>query len=423
MTKESTKSDQHASVVLDNAMLFSAANYLVRHDGGGNVRNVNIFGLAGLADALVMHQRITVDQVGWEYFANAVPATWLPSIEPMLDIVEFALPPQEAVVDAVTQSSNSILLSYALTIVDQLTRTEGGRDLNTTYFSYTGSDLGRNRNEQELVSLLKDRLDLAIPPMHLHLRSYDHVSALQSLVRTVQYQYYAAELGQAYLPHDFRGRILNVMLRNQVQPSFRNAWEHLMARLTTSIKKEYNEELEWSHFPEDESFALWEKFQMPTFLAMALEKTTQVGDLFHHVRDIRNKAMPLRHLLEQYTDVDSVDNAAAIALDVRRVAHELDSTAPAKPASIFSVAIGFPPSVSLGINLPSTAAKRSLAFVRDIYDNHAVPLGLAKNMNRVFGAITQPLTLDPLLEIAPGENVIDTFFANAQFKSTEEKLV
>ncbi|GLI99012.1 hypothetical protein [Sphingobium sp. BS19] len=423
MSEKSTQSDQHASVVLDNAILFSAANYLVRHDGGNTVRNVNLFGLSGLVDALVMHQRITVDRAGWEYFADAVPATWLPSIQPMLNIVDFALPPQETVVDAVMQSSNSILLSYALTVIDQSTETEGGRDLNTTYFSYTGSDLGRNRNEQELVSLLQDRLELAIPPMHLHLRSYDHVSALQSLVRAVQYQCYATELGQAYLPHDFRGRIINVMSRDRVEPAFRSMWERLMARVTTNIEKAYNEKLEWSHFSDDGSFALWEKFQMPTFLTMALEKTKEVGDLFHHVLDLRNKAMPLRHLIEQYSDVDSVEKAAAIALDVRRVSHELDSVAPAKPTSVFSVAIGFPPSVSLRMNLPSSSAKRSVAFVRDIYDNHAVPLCLARDMGRVFGSVTQPLTLDPLLEVAPGENVIDSFFANTYSKSTGEKLV
>ncbi len=423
MTQTST--DKRASAVLDNAMMFSAANFLIRNNGGDNVRNVNLLGLAGLADALVMHQRITVDRAGWEYFAGSVPVAWLPSIEPMLDIVDFELPPQEVVVEAMVKSSNSILLGYALTMVDQLTQTEGGRDLNTTYFSYTGSDLGRQRNEQELVSLLEDKLETAIPAMHmhLHLRSYVHVSALQSLVRAVQYQHFATELGQAYLAHEFRGRILNVISRDRVQPSFRMIWERLMTRMSTSIAKEYNEKLDWAQPADDGSFALWERFQMPTFLAMALERTTSVGDLFHHIRDIRDKAMPLRLLLEQYTAVDSAKKGAELALDLRRVAHELDSVAPPKPGSVLSVSIGLPPSVSLRMNLPSLAAKRSVAFVRDIYDNHAVPLVLARDVSRVFGSVIQPLTLDPLLEIAPGENVIDAFVANTRLKSTGEPFV
>lgn len=147
MTNEPTNQDRRASAVLDNATLFSVANVLRRHDVGGNIRNVNLLGLAALADALVMHQRITVDRAGWEYFADAVPPTWLPSIEPMIDVEDLAFPPQEAVVDAVMQSSNGVLLGYALTVIDQMTRTEGDRDLNTTYFTYTNSDLGRNRTE------------------------------------------------------------------------------------------------------------------------------------------------------------------------------------------------------------------------------------------------------------------------------------
>lgn len=273
------------------------------------------------------------------------------------------------------------------------------------------------------MSLLQHGRDVAIPNMHLHLRNYEHVSALQSLVRAVQYEHVAADSGQAYLPHDFRGRILNVISREKTQPAFRGTWTRLMERVSKSIQKEYGEKLEWTQPADDGSFALWERFQMPTFLAMALERTTSVGDLFHHVREIRNKALPLRQLLEQYTHIDSDKESAALALDLRRVAHELDSVAPTKPGSVLSVAIGLPASISLRMNLPSLVAKRSVAFVRDIYDNHAVPLNLNRDVSRVFGTVTQPLTLDPLLEIAPGENVIDSFLANAKSRSTGEPLV
>ena len=63
------------------------------------------------------------------------------------------------------------------------------------------------------------------------------------------------------------------------------------------------------------------------------------------------------------------------------------------------------------MNLPSLTARRSVAFVRDIYDNHAVPLSLAKDIERVFGSVTQPLALSSLREIAPGENVLDFVLA------------
>lgn len=422
MSSTSLASGKHASVVLDNALLFSAANFLVRQKDGDKVRNVNLLGIAALVDALVMHQRLTVDRAGWDYFSEAVPATWLPSIAPMVDIVDFELPSQEMVVDAVVRSENTILLGYALTVIDQVTHTEGGRDLNTTYFTYTGSDLGRQRNEQELVSLLQERLNLAIPAMHLHLRNYEHVSGLQSLVRAVQYQHFASELGQAYLPHDFRGRVLNIVSRDRVEPKFRQLWQRLMARLTGSIEKEYDEKLEWTEPTADGSFELWQRLQMPTFLAMALERTTQIEDLFHHVTDIRNKARPLRELLEQFTETDSQEKGAKLALEVRRVAHELDSIAPTKPSSVLSVAIGLPASISLSLDIPSLTAKQSVAFIRDVYDNHAVPLSLEPDVKRVFGSVTQPLTLDRLKDVGPGENVLDSFLQHARSGSTWQQL-
>jgi len=423
MDHDLQSNETRAHAVLDNATLFSAANFLVRHNDGGKVRNVNLLGIAGLADALVMHQRITVDRAGWDYFTAAVPQEWLPSIEPMVDVSEFSMLPQEVVVEAVVKSSNSVLLGYALTVIDQITETEGGRDINTTYFSYTGSDLGRNRDEQELVSLLQEKLDLAIPDMHLHLRSYEHVSALQSLVRAIQYQHYAGQIGQAYIPHDYRGRILNVISRERTQPAFRGMWERLMARVSTSIKKQYDEKLDWTRPSDDGSFAVWERFQTPTFLAMALEKTKTVGDLFHHVRDIRNKARSLREMLERYTGVDNSKESAALALDIRRVAQELDSAAPSKPGSVFSVSVGLPASISLRMNLPSFGASKSVAFIRDIYDNHAIPLTLSRDMERVFGSVTQLLTLDPLKDVLPDQNVLDGFFERAQRAGGEQALL
>lgn len=423
MTVTPVPTDQHASVVLDNAVLFSAANLHVRNNSGDTIRNVNLLGLSALVDALIMHQRLTIDRRGWDYFAKVVPPAWLPSIQPMVDILDFDLPPQTAVAEAVADSTNAVLLAYALTTIDRMVTTEEGRDLILTYFSYTGSDLGINREEQELVSLLQERLDIAIPDMHLHLRSYEHVGALQSLVRVFQYQSFASSLGQAYIPHDFRGSIINILSRDCVQPAFRLAWEKLMGVMSNAIKKEYNEKLGWARPTKDESFALWERFAMPTFLAMALARTDKLDDLFHHVGNIRNKAQDLRHLLEQFTDADTTIRGDAIANDVRRVAHELGSTAPTKAASIFSVAVGLPLSVSLRMNVPSLAARRSVAFVRDIYDNHAVPLTLAGDVERVFGSVTQPLALSALREIKPGENVLERFLSTARFKATGEPLV
>lgn len=418
MTDATSLTDNRASVVLDNALLFSAANLHLRNDNEQKVRNVNLLGLSALVDALVMHQRLTVDQRGWDYFKEAVPPAWLPSIEPMVDVVAFDLPPQAMVAEAVVDSANSVLLCYALTSIDRMIKTDEGRDLIITYFSYTGSDLGINEEEQNLIEVLQERLGFAIPDMHLHLRSYEHVSALQSLVRVFQYQQFASELGQSYIPHDFRGSIINILARDRVQPAFRQVWERLMAVMSRAIEKEYDEKLEWTRPADDGSFALWERFEMPTFLAMALERTTQVGDLFHHVREIRNKALDLRQLLEQFTDVENQRRGDAITNDVRRVAHELGSTAPSKSASIFSVAVGMPPSVSLRMNLPSLAAKRSVSFVRDIYDNHAVPLTLARDVERVFGSVTQPLALQSLREIAPGQNALDFFLNRFEPKVT-----
>ena len=410
MKNESHIVFDHASVVLDNAFLFSAANSTI---GNRKIRNVQLLGLSGLADALVMHQRITVDRQGWEYFANAVPPTWLPSIQPLVDIIDFDLPTEEIVVDAVASSANSILLGYALTVVDQVTATDEKRYMNENYFSYTGSDLGKNIDEQKLIRLLQDRLDRAIPPMHLHLRHAEHVSALQCLVRAVQYQFFASELGQAYVPHDYRGRILNILARDRTQPKFRELWERLMGRVSASIRKEYDETLDWTRPAEDGSFALWERLEMPTFLAMALERTQDIGDLFHHVMEIRTKAMPLRHLLENFTDVENDQERAFLAQEIRRVAHELDSISPTKPGSIVSITAGLPASVGLRVNLPPSSERRSVAFVRDIYDNHAVPLSLSEDVERVFGKPIQQLALDPLLDITPSENVLDTFFERA----------
>lgn len=422
MTNTPSDSDQRASVVLDNALLFSAANFHVRGSDSGVVRNVNLLGIAALIDALVMHQRLTVNRQGWDYFKAAVPQTWLPSIEPMVDVTDFELPPQEKVAEVVVNSSNSVLLAYALTSVDRMIKTEEGHDLIASYFSYTGSDLGRNRDEQDLIRSLKDSLKFSIPDMHLHLRNHNHISILQSIVRVFQYQYFASEIGQAYIPHDFRGSVINILSRNRVQPSFRIVWEALMRLVSDSIKKEHNEKLEWTRPADDGSFALWERLQMPTFLSMALERTTQVGDLFHHVREIRNKARDLRQLLEQYTDVDNDALGVAITKDVRRVAHELGSVAPTKSASIFSVAVGLPASISLRMNLPSFAAKRSVAFVRDIYDNHAVPLSLARDVKRVFGLVPQGLTHESLCAVAPGENALDHFLEKVRLRKNGRLL-
>ena len=259
--------------------------------------------------------------------------------------------------------------------------------------------------------------------MHLHLRNYEHVSVLQSLVRVCQYQSFASSLGQAYVPHDFRGSIINILSRDRVQPAFRLAWEKLMGVMSEAIKKEYDKELAWARPEADGSSALWERFAMPTFLAMALARTETVDDLFHHVGEIRNKAQDLRHLLEQFTDAGTTGRGDAIANDVRRVAHELGNTAPTKAASIFSVAVGLPPSVNLRMNLPSLTARKSVAFVRDIYDNHAVPLTLAGDVERVFGSVTQPLALSALREIKPGENVLDRFLSTARFKATGDAIV
>ena len=336
---------------------------------------------------------------------------------PMVDIVEFGLPSQDVVVDAVVQSMNCVLLAYTLAQIDMVITTRANRPLTAAYFAYTGSEIGLNRDEGELIDLLQERLGRAIPDMHFYLRSYEHVSTLQCLVRSVQSQHFASERGQAYIPHEFRGRIMNVLAREKSQPAFRIIWEQLMARMTAGIKKEYDEKLDWTRPADNGSFALWERLNMPIFLTMALEQTKGVEDLFFHVREIRDKARPLRELIDQYVHIQDAQQGARVGQEIRAVANELGSVAPAKPSSIFSVSIGLPMSISLGFNLPPANANRSVAFIRDIYDNHAVPLFLVRDFERVFDAGVNQGVLDVLDGVAPSENVLDSFFERAQWPS------
>jgi hypothetical protein len=46
-----------------------------------------------------------------------------------------------------------------------------------------------------------------------------------------------------------------------------------------------------------DSYDLWQKFDMPLFLAMALQKCKHYDDLFAYIADIRDRAFPLRQML------------------------------------------------------------------------------------------------------------------------------
>lgn len=392
------------SVVLDNALLFSAANFFNRQNSNQFVRGVNLLGLAALADALVMHDRITIDRAGWEYFLAAVPVQWQPAIEPMADILTFDFPDQKDIVEALFKTDSGTLLCYATAVIDDIVLTAEEDPLKNIYFAYTGSDLSPDwRNEQTLISQISDLLP-NIPNIHFYLRSYEHVSGLQSLVRALQYEYVAGDLGRPFLPHDYRGRMLNIVARSQADPSFRGLWAKFISTVRERIELDYSERLSWTLC--SDSSLIWDRVQKPVFLAMAMQRAKTLEDLFSYVRDIRDRAMPLRRLFDEFSDPTST-NKARIAQELKSVAFEMAKSEPDHARSTISLSAGLPASFSLGIDLPKRSKFQSISFIRDIYDNHSLPSTLGHDFERLFGTRIQGLTHKTLDKISPAENVVD----------------
>lgn len=405
-----TSTTNDSQVLLDNAFLFSAANLR------NSRRNVNILGLSALADAIVMHQRITVDSKGWEYFENNVPPQWLPYISPLVDVVTYQLPPIETITEKLIKDPRALLACYLMSEVDFLdlgiVSSEAHSknfDINYYYLTYTGSEIADETGEEELLRLIDVYRPKAIPEMQFNHRWSDHISTLQCLVRAMQYDAFAANRGEAYLSHEFRGRVLNIFSQQRASTKYKNCWVNLMAKVSTLIENEFKEHLEWASPLIEDSHALWLRLETPIFLSQALQKCTSAKDLFAHVADIREKARPVRELLQTLTSGTSNEGTQNAVLEMRRLSYELTNTQPTPHDTKLSLSIGLPISASFGIDIPTKQKSRSVSFIRDIYDNYAIPYNLVEDIKRCFKFDRfQHLTDVNFPNLSNGENLMSS---------------
>jgi hypothetical protein len=249
------------------------------------------------------------------------------------------------------------------------------------YLAYTGSEIGSEEEEDALVELLKQRIPKGMDA-RFGLRYSRDVSPLQCLIRATQYQRYADALGQTYLSHEFRGTVLNLAGRLGTDPAFKTSWEKVIKAISAGIEHEYGERMEWIHSAIVESVKLWQKFDMPLFLAMALQKCTRLEDLFAHVTDIRDRALPVRHLLGQL--LGAGEKSHELLKEAREFSYALSDVKPTYSATKLSWRVSVPLSVALSADL-RFSQRRSTAFVRDIYDNYSIPYTLKEDVRRVFG--------------------------------------
>lgn len=394
--------------LVDNAFLFSVASIFIRIKRNLRIRNVDILGLSALVDAIIMHRRLAVDSSGWAYFEEHCPTRWLPFLVPYIDIIEFNLPSFKLVVPDIAANDQFWALGYLFGVADSVGFIDDKRlDFRNLYFSYTSSDVAEGTQEQELIHFLENNRPSRIPEMMYYLRHNEHVSSVQCLIRALQYQAFAVARGEAYLSQEFRGRVLRFFGRYQSSNEFRVIWDRIMLRIVGSIEKEHKTKLSWtSDYLKDS--AIWSELEMPLFLAMALRRTKSIDDLFFEVTILRDKAFTLRQLLEEMTYINDQKNLDKTSNEAKQLAYAIDDVRAADHRTKISASIGFPWSFSVDLKVDLSRQNRGVSFIRDIYDNYAIPLRLSADIERVFGNVKlQSLVTEPIADKYMDRNFLD----------------
>jgi hypothetical protein len=181
----------------------------------------------------------------------------------------------------------------------------------------------------------------------------------------------------------------------------------LIAKISSHIENEFNEHLEWASPIIDDSLALWLRLESPVFLSLALNKCNHQRDLFACVADIREKARPIREMLQTLTSTTSQREARKAALEMRKISYELAKTQPKPSDTKVSLGIGLPISASFGIDVLTKNKSRFVSFIRDIYDNYAIPYALYEDLKRCFRfEKVQHLTEMSVPDLSDGDNLL-----------------
>ncbi|MGT2488593.1 hypothetical protein ACU4GA_27125 [Methylobacterium oryzae CBMB20] len=382
-----------SSALLDNAFVHGAANISVNTNG---IRAINVIGLSAFVDAIVMHQRLTVSKSAWEYFESRAPIEWVTSIEPIIDIVELELPPATPIIKSALGNSNALLACYKDFGFDVTKLTSpGGYSLNQIYMSYKASSIAPASENTELWRSIWEQTDLSHAGIAYNLRGPEHVDTLSCLVRALQYEQLALDRGETYVAHELRGRILNFFSRRDASPIYRKYWDGIMKKMAVKMERECNERLNWMEGQAQPSKNFWAQLKLPIFLLAALQRSNNYKDLFYHVIDLRHKALPLRQALINLSDAQTSQDCRSSIAEAREISNYLATTSNIDKNTVISVAIGFPLSVSLSIDIPISGNSRSTRFLRDINDNYHIPFTLCSDIARVFrGFLVSDLLLN-----------------------------
>lgn len=371
------------SIVVDNAFIYGIIDTFNRLNNGLLIRNVNILALSGLVDAIVMHQRLVVDRRAWECLECVLPVSWLARLSPIVDVIQFDLPSEVSALDALLGNRDLTLISFASSLLDRqrLFGEDGKSDLAQVYFAYTGSVLGPQNDERKLIALLKKRVQY--PQLDLWLRNEDHVSAFQSAVRGLQYEAFATSLGLAYLPHEFRGRIMNAASMTFTDEKLKQAWKNVQNRMLRTLEGNTGRNLDWIGEQAVQSRDIWKEIKTPIFLPIVLRNAESVDDILTEATKLRENARRFRELLVSFLYSQPGENTGDILTELEEASHEISNPVLNEKSS-FSISIGIPFSVSIGGDFSLLRGRKSRNFIRDIYRNHPLAGMLESDICRVF---------------------------------------
>jgi len=362
-----------AYAIIDNAFVYGVGSLFLRRQSEQTVKNVNVLALAGLADALVMHDFIMIDSRGWDFATRYWPESWTAELSNYVEIEEFELPSTNNVVDCLLKSDTAKLLCQALNWIDNTVTSENSVNLRQSYLSYTGHEIGYWKSESAIIQRLHDGIeqDSWLSSCEFNLRTAEHVSTLQCMVRAIQYSEFASTRGLTYYSHEFRGRIINAICSIGTNQQYKKFWTGLVKKLQEQVILENSENWVWKTDEFEKSFEVWEKFDSPIFLSMALRECQHINDLISRILDLREKAAPLRRVFREYIrSIEMGDNESRNELLL-----ELDEIS--KSLAPLGVSIGYQPSEKRNL--------KSLAIARDLYDNCVLPYTFYDDINRLLG--------------------------------------
>ena len=383
---------KHGVALADNAFIFGVGRLFARVRAEESLSNVNVLALAGLADALVMHDEILIDSIGWEFLTKNLPERWISDLYSCAQIQPLELPKIEDVVDSVLNSDNAKLLCQALNWLDNSGGSDELANLRQSYLSYTGHELGAWRTEQRIIDQLSEGIgeDGWLRSGEFNLRTLEHVSTLQCMVRAIQYCEFSANSGYTYYSHEFRGRVINAVSSIGTNTAYKEFWDYLISKMQDEIVLKNSEKWIWKSEKFQNSTDYWEKFNAPIFLGMALNDCTHVNELLSRILDLRAKADPLRKIFSQFTSaVQEQDHIASkkLLIELNAISDSLAKLEKNRLISRFSISFGLPLGISIGYQPTENKNLKTLTIARDLYENYQLPYTFYDDINRLLGSL------------------------------------